>query len=265
MRYDVRPPAVAGLFYPGDADQLRRTVDDFLASVRPDPDPSLPKAVVAPHAGFPYSGPVAASAYAQVARCAGHVRRVVLLGPAHRYAVPGLALPGASALATPLGSVPVDGDGCRLATGVASVFVQPEAHEGEHCLEVQLPFLQVVLEDFAVVPLVVGHPEEEHVVEVLEALWGGPETLVVVSSDLSHYRRYDDARELDQETARAIEALDPDAIGPDQACGRLPLAGLLRLARATGLRARTLDLRNSGDTAGDRRRVVGYGAWAFSA
>jgi AmmeMemoRadiSam system protein B len=265
MRSDIRPPAVAGLFYPGDAAELRRMVEGFLDSVVPDSAAPLPKAVVAPHAGYPYSGPVAASAYAQVARCAAQVRRVVLLGPAHRYPVYGLALPGASALATPLGQVPVDGERCAAAEALDPVFVQPRAHDGEHCLEVQLPFLQVVLGDFAVVPLVVGDPEPEHVVEVLEALWGGPETLVVVSSDLSHYLRYREARELDERTARSVEALDADAIGPDQACGRVPLGGLLRVARAKGLQARTLDLRSSGDTAGDRHRVVGYGAWAFAA
>jgi AmmeMemoRadiSam system protein B len=256
---------VAGLFYPGEREQLRRAVEGYLAAVDPDPDLSLPKAIVVPHAGYPYSGPVAASAYAQVARCAQRVHRVVLLGPAHRYAVYGLALPGACALATPLGRVPLDHDGCRIAEALDLVFVQPKAYKGEHCLEVQLPFLQVVLEDFAVVPLVVGDPGPELVVQVLETLWGGPETLVVVSSDLSHYRRYREARELDECTARSIEALDSDAIGPEQACGRVPLVGLLRVARTKGLRARTLDLRSSGDTAGDRHRVVGYGAWAFSA
>ena len=265
MGIGVRPPAVAGFFYPGGAGQLRRLVEGFLASAPPDVEGSPPKAVIAPHAGYSYSGPVAASAYAQVARCAARVRRVVLLGPAHRRPVHGLALPGASALATPLGSVPVDEEGCRMAEAVDPVFVQPKAHEGEHCLEVHLPFLQVVLKDFAVVPLVVGDPRPEHVAEVLETLWGGQETLIVVSSDLSHYRTYDAARKLDEGTARAIEALDPDAIGPDQACGRVPIVALLQVARARGMRARTLDLRNSGDTAGDRQRVVGYGAWAFSA
>lgn len=265
MGIGVRPPAVAGFFYPADAGQLRRVVEELLASVPPDAGSTGPKAVIAPHAGYAYSGPVAAAAYAQVARCAGTVRRVVLLGPAHRWAVHGLALPGASALATPLGKVPVDDEGCRMAEALDAVFVQPKAHEREHSLEVHLPFLQVVLPSFAAVPLVVGDPRTDHVVGVLEALWGGPETLVVVSSDLSHYRGYDDACVMDERTARAIEALDPGAIGFEQACGRLPVVALLQVARARGLRARRLDLRNSGDTAGDRHRVVGYGAWAFFA
>lgn len=266
MSPGVRAPAVAGYFYPADPGELREVVEKFLASVEAgeeDEEAWSPKAVIAPHAGYAYSGPVAASAYAQVARWARTVERVILLGPAHRYPVHGLALPDASGFATPLGVVPLDEEGVALASTLRPVSTLAEAHEGEHSLEVHLPFLQVVLGDFSVVPMVVGDVRAGDVPEVLGALWGGPETLIVVSSDLSHFERYARAREMDAATAEAIEALDADAIGVDHACGRVPIVGLLRVARERGLRARTLDLRNSGDTAGGRSRVVGYGAWAF--
>ena len=265
MSSEVRVPAVAGRFYPDDPVELRNTVDDLLASAEPDDDgqPLAPKAIIAPHAGYVYSGPIAASAYSHLARSGSSVERVVLLGPSHRLPIHGLALPGASAFATPLGLVPVDEDGARDAHALRPVFVMPMAHDGEHSLEVHLPFLQVVLEDFKIVPLVVGAPEPEHVVEVLSALWGGPETLIVVSTDLSHELRYERARKLDQATARAIEELDAPSIGYHQACGRIPLVALLQVAREKGLRARTLDLRSSGDTFGQRHRVVGYGAWVL--
>jgi AmmeMemoRadiSam system protein B len=266
MDLRVRPPAVAGTFYPADPGALRAMVEGFLeeAGVAGGHEAAdTLKAVIAPHAGYVYSGPVAATAYAHVAEAAGRIRQVVLLGPAHRYVFWGLAAPDADAFATPLGRVPLDHEGIEAACRLRSVSWLPEAHEGEHSLEVHLPFLQVVLEDFTLVPLVVGEAPPDDVAEVLDAVWGGPETLIVVSSDLSHYLGYAAARELDEATARAVEALDPEAIARDQACGRAPVAGLLQVARDRGLRARTLDLRSSGDTAGDERRVVGYGAWAL--
>ena len=267
MKPDVRQPAVAGHFYPDDPAELRRTVEELLESVTPmgeDADAPPPKAIIAPHAGYVYSGPTAAAAYAEVARARTTVERVVLLGPCHALPIHGLALPGGSALATPLGDVPLDEEGVRVAHGLRPVFMLPKAHDGEHSLEVHLPFLQVVLDDFTIVPMVVGDPEPERVAEVLDALWGGPETLVVISSDLSHYQRYPVACELDKATAQAIEALDPASIGYHHACGRVPIIGLLQVARERGLRARRLDLRDSGDTVGSRHRVVGYGAWAFA-
>lgn len=267
MSPETRPPAVAGYFYPADPAELRAMVEELLAHAEAeggDAEAWLPKAVIVPHAGYAYSGPIAASAYVQVARTAGTVERVILMGPAHRYSPDGLALPDASGLATPLGVVPLDDDGAEVARTLRPVCTNPKAHEGEHSLEVHLPFLQVVLGDFEVVPLVVGHVQPGDVPEVLEALWGGPETLIVVSSDLSHFQRYTTAREMDGATARAIEELNPDAIGFEQACGRAPVAGLLRVARKRGLRVRTVDLRNSRDTAGGHSRVVGYGAWVFA-
>ncbi len=263
----VRQPAVAGTFYPGDARELDAAVDGYLAAVEPQgltPEGPAPKALIAPHAGYIYSGPVAASAYARLAPARETVERVVLLGPAHRVLFGGIAASGATAFATPLGPVPVDVEAVQRICALPRVTVVDEAHRLEHSLEVQLPFLQRVLGDFSVVPLVVGDAKADEVAEVLEELWGGPATAIVISSDLSHYHDYQTARRLDAATCRAIEQLRPDDIGHDQACGRLPIVGLLRVARARGLQATTVDLRSSGDTAGPRHEVVGYGAWVFA-
>lgn len=259
---NVRSPAVAGRFYPLDAEELRRTVSELLAVAAPPAGPS-PKAIIAPHAGYSYSGPIAGSAYAQLVPARGIIRRIVLLGPAHRVAFEGLAVPSATAFATPLGLVPVDTESIGKLASLPQVRVFDEAHGLEHSLEVHLPFLQVALEEFQVVPLAVGEASPEDVARVLEALWGGPETRFVISSDLSHFHDSETARRLDRATAKAIEALAPEEVREDQACGRIPITGLLLAARGRGLQARTIDLRNSGDTAGPRDRVVGYGAFAF--
>ena len=256
-----RPPVVAGMFYPGDPAMLARDVDAALAAARPLAGPA-PKALIAPHAGYVYSGPIAASAYAALEPVRGSIRRVVLLGPCHRVAVRGLALPPADAFDTPLGRVPVDGEAVAALAGVPQVVVSGPAHAQEHSLEVQLPFLQRMLREFAVVPLAVGDASADDVADVLDRLWGGPETLILISSDLSHYHRYEAAARIDRATADAIVALDP-ALDHEQACGATPIAGLLTVARRRGLTAQLLDLRNSGDTAGDRSRVVGYAAFAF--
>jgi AmmeMemoRadiSam system protein B/AmmeMemoRadiSam system protein A len=255
------------MFYPADAAELDATVRAMLAEAGGDiraEAPGRPKAIIAPHAGYVYSGPVAASAYACLRPIAGEIRRVVLIGPAHRVRLEGIAVSAAEAFTTPLGPVPVDTAAVAAISTLPQVTRLEPAHADEHCLEVHLPFLQEILGTFSIVPMLVGRASGEEVAEVLERLWGGPETLIVVSSDLSHYLDYDSARRLDAETTRAIEALSPDEIGYEQACGRVPVAGLLELARRRGLVVTTLDLRNSGDTAGDRRRVVGYGAWLFT-
>ena len=259
----VREPAVAGQFYPGDAAGLRAAVAGYLgqAADQAEAEARAPKALIAPHAGYVYSGAVAASAYVRLAAAAKKIRRVVLLGPAHRVAFAGLALPGAEGFATPLGIVPVDGEAVTRIAPLAQVRSLASAHEGEHSLEVHLPFLQMVLGAFSVLPLVVGSASAAQVAEVLEALWGGDETLIVVSTDLSHYHDYQTARAMDAATSEAIEALDERRIGPEDACGRVPVSGLLVAARAHGLSARMVDLRSSGDTAGPRDRVVGYGAY----
>ncbi len=257
----VRPPAVAGLFYPGEPDELRSMVDGFLLEEAAADRPA-PKAVIAPHAGYAYSGSIAGSAFRAVLPAAESIRRVVLLGPAHFVPIRGLALPGHSRFATPLGEVSVAPEGAQASLRLPQVRVIPEAHVREHALEVELPFLQALLGDFDIVPLVAGDADAGEVAEVLERLWGGPETLVVISSDLSHYLPSEKARQVDRETADEILALG-GPLHSRQACGAVPINGLLEAARRRGLVPELLDLRNSADTAGDPSRVVGYGAFAF--
>lgn len=257
----VRPAAVAGMFYPQDPQTLRAMVEGFLAEAVTDEPP--PKALIAPHAGYVYSGPIAASAYARLRNAVTPVRRVVLLGPAHRVGFYGLAASSADYFETPLGRIPLDREAVEEVVGMPHVFYYDQAHAQEHSLEVHLPFLQLTLGEFSLVPLVVGSASREEVAAVLEALWGGPETLIVVSSDLSHYLDYDSAKAADAKTTRAIERLAAEEIRHENACGHIPVTGLLAVAQRRGLRARTLDLRNSGDTAGPREQVVGYGAYAF--
>ena len=259
----VRPPAVAGLFYPEDPAALAVAIERALTVPVPDEEPA-PKALIVPHAGYVYSGPTAGVAYARLRRLRGTVERVVLCGPAHRAWVDGIAVTGADAFATPLGSVPVDEPLRARVLALPGVVRDDHAHAGEHSLEVQLPFLQTTLGRFSLLPLAVGDARPDDVAAVLDAVWGGPETLVVVSSDLSHYLDYETARRRDRRTADAVVAQDPAAIDDDDACGARPVRGLLVAARRRGLVVRLLDLRSSGDTAGDRDRVVGYGAFAVS-
>jgi len=268
----LRHPGVAGLFYPDDAKQLVSQIRDFLDAARPVAAPapeanaipmSRPKALIAPHAGYIYSGPIAGHAYASIAADAERITRVVLLGPAHRLPFQGLASCSAEGFATPLGEIPVDRDAIDAIADLPQVQELDSAFDGEHCLEVQLPFLQVLLTQFSIVPLLVGAASGGEVAQPLERLWGGSETLIVISSDLSHYLDYSSAQTIDRRTSEAICALRPDAIALHQACGRHPIAGLLQAARLHGLSADLLDLRNSGDTAGPRDRVVGYGAYAL--
>lgn len=258
---DIRPTAVAGLFYPDDPDALRQTLGALLDAA--NAQGRAPKAMIVPHAGYIYSGAVAASAYACLRPARTLIRRVVLLGPAHRVAFSGIAGSSARAFATPLGAVPLDAQAWQLIADLPQVQIFEAAHATEHSLEVQLPFLQMVLDNFALLPLVVGTATPAEVDAVLTRLWGGPETLIVISSDLSHYHDYATAQAFDRATSQAIEALRDQDIGYHQACGRIPVNGLLHSARRHGLRARTIDLRNSGDTAGSRDRVVGYGAYLF--
>ena len=259
----LRPAAVAGAFYPADpralASELRQMLDDVEAL---EPRLGFPKAVIAPHAGYIYSGPVAAYAYDALTPARGIVKRVVLLGPVHRVPVRGLALPDAEAFETPLGRVPIDVAACAALAGLPQVVVSAAAHAHEHSLEVQLPFLQRVLGDFTLVPLAVGDASIGEVSAVIERLWGGPETLIVVSTDMSHYHAYRDACRVDAETLARIETFATD-IRHEQACGATPLNGLLGVARARGMTLRRLMACNSGDTAGGRDRVVGYSAFAL--
>lgn len=252
MKDNIRQPAVTGTFYPADPGELLRMVEGFIAEV-PVEDGPQPKAIIAPHAGYIYSGPIAASAYACVRPDC--ISRVVLLGPAHRVYLDGIGASSASAWRTPLGDVPVEAP-----DGIPVVDI---AHAEEHCLEVQLPFLQVILDDFTLIPLVVGQASNEEVGATLESLWGGPETLIVISSDLSHYENYETAGRMDTAASEAIVNLDPDGLGSGSACGRIPIRGLLQVAQQKGMRAELVDLRNSGDTAGSHDQVVGYGAYGF--
>jgi len=260
----VRPAAVAGIFYPAARSALASEVRAHLEGVKAQPGevPAAPKALIVPHAGFIYSGPIAASAYARLGAGRDTIRRVVLFGPTHRVRVRGLALPTGEAFATPLGEVPIDFEAVQQALELPQVTTSDAAHAHEHSLEVQLPFLQSILDDFTVVPFAVGDATVDEVSEVIDLLWGGPETLIVVSSDLSHYHRYAEARSIDRATGEAILAFAA-TLDHEQACGATPINGLLLAARRRGLAVELLDLRNSGDTAGDRNRVVGYASFAF--
>jgi AmmeMemoRadiSam system protein B len=263
--HTIRPPAVAGAFYPGEAQALASSVAGLLRAAQAEltAASSAPKVLVVPHAGYIYSGTMAARAYAQLAAVRATIRRVVLLGPVHRVPVRGLALPGSAAFATPLGEVAIDQDAVAALKALPQVVTSPAAHALEHSLEVQLPFLQSVLADFRLLPLAVGDAEPYEVAEVLDALWGGPETLIVISSDLSHDLPYRAAQNLDGATVARLLALD-GPISHEEACGGTPLNGLLLSARKHHLQPQLLGLCNSGDTAGDKQRVVGYAALAYT-
>ena len=253
----IRETAVAGFFYPGDADELEAEVRRLLAAAEPGEGPA-PKALIVPHAGYEYSGAVAASGYRLLEPAREQITRVVLIGPAHRVGGSTLMAHSANCFATPLGRVYVDPRTKML----PNVVVRDDAHAREHSLEVHLPFLQIVLGEFQVVPLLVGHVPADAVAETLEAVWGGPETVVIVSSDLSHFHEYEKACKIDRVTADAIVGRHAEEVAPHRACGAFGVAGLLTVARRRDLDVSLVDLRNSGDTAGTHDRVVGYGTFA---
>ena len=257
----IRPAAVAGMFYPGDSSELQHMITEMLASA--DSSGETPKVIIAPHAGYIYSGPVAASVYKLLQPVHDRIKRVVLLGPSHRVPLMGIATSSAEYFSTPLGKVRIDQQANDAINPLPQVTQMDLAHAQEHSLEVHIPFLQTVLDDFSLVPLVVGDASAGEVAEVLRQLWGGDETLIVISSDLSHYHDYNSAKRMDQATSDAIVHLRGQDIGYEDACGRNPVCGLLEVAQQKGMRAKTIDLRNSGDTAGPSDRVVGYGAYAF--
>ncbi|NMM44434.1 AmmeMemoRadiSam system protein B [Rhodospirillaceae bacterium KN72] len=265
----IRPAAVAGMFYPGDRQGLAQSVAGFVndAAKRAGIGPNSPivKAVIAPHAGYVYSGACAGEAYARLLPGRDAVTRVVLMGPCHRVALRGLATTAADLWQTPLGSVPIDREALDGLSDLPQVFAHDAAHKQEHSLEVHLPFLQTVFPKMKLVPFAVGQASAEDVAAVLDRLWGGPETRIVISSDLSHFLDYDACNALDAKTADAVERFDYAAIGRDQACGRIPMSGLLKLAPEKHLSIERVGLCNSGDTAGDKGRTVGYGAWVFRA
>lgn len=259
----IRSAAVSGLFYPADPGALAGDIHQLLDAVPTDWHPA-PKAIIAPHAGYAYSGPIAASVYSRLRPTARTITRVVLFGPSHRLSFPGLAVPSADLFETPLGRIPVDRQAIQRLLALPQVSTIDAAHAQEHSLEVHLPFLQCILGSFTLVPVIVGHAGDAEVANAIEEVWEGSETLVVISSDLSHYHDYATARSMDRSTAEAVLRLDPSSLSTGQACGRTPIAGLLLLARRHGLEAELVDLRNSGDTAGSRDRVVGYGSFAFT-
>ncbi|WP_419797358.1 MAG: AmmeMemoRadiSam system protein B [Terasakiella sp.] len=265
----VRAAAVAGTFYPDDPIILRKTIEDFLTTAQAIQEnngtyPEPPKALIVPHAGYVYSGPVAASAYYRLLAQRHTITRVVLLGPCHRVPVGGLALSSATYFETPFGRVKLDQDLREKVEKMPQIFTFDPTHQDEHSLEVHLPFLQAILADFTLLPLVVGQASPTEVADVLDAVWGGPETLIIISTDLSHYLDYNACQSLDNRTVQAIEKFDISHINNNQACGRIPLKGLLEIAKIRHMDIITLDVRNSGDTAGSKDRVVGYGAWMLS-
>ncbi len=271
----ARPAAVAGRFYPADPTELAAMVDRFITDaatwmgddLKPDADQTAHfKAMISPHAGYVFSGPIAGSGYLWLKAAAERIKKVVLIGPAHYKSFEGVATISADAMASPLGDLPVDRPLLDKAMQLPFVAVNDEAHAPEHGLEVHLPFLQRVLgtgDAFTVAPFIFSRTDGQRVGELIEALWGGPETLILVSSDLSHFYNYDDANTLDHAACEAIEQFDPVAIKEEQACGRLAIQGLLHVGPSHNLHVKTLDLRNSGDTAGSKDRVVGYGSWVF--
>ncbi|BBD77149.1 AmmeMemoRadiSam system protein B [Hydrogenophilus thermoluteolus] len=263
QRATTRQPAVSGLFYPSDPTTLAAQIAAFLRRTPPVPRSDVPpKALIVPHAGYVYSGPIAAQAYRLLIPFSDRIRRVVLFGPAHRVPVLGLALPETSAFRTPLGDVPVDVAASAVALQHPDVERSERAHLLEHALEVQLPFLQQILDDFAIVPFVVGWVEPHKVAEVMTQLWGGPETLIVVSSDLSHYHPDAEARALDQRTLQRILAFDP-TLEPDDACGSTAIDALLIAAKQHGLTPELIAYGTSADTEGPLDRVVGYASVAW--
>lgn len=258
----VRPPAVAGLFYPQDARELRRAVEAYIDACPRRDEQRQPKALIVPHAGYPYSGPVAGCAYRLLRDSCAHVRHVVMFGPSHRVPMRGLAVPSVDCFATPLGEVPLDTANRQRLRELGLVGVSDAPHAAEHSLEVQLPFLQVVLDEFDILPVAIGLSPPEQVARALDGAWNGADTLIVVSSDLSHYHTSDEARLLDTGTTHAILERRSD-LPDEQACGARAINGLMQVARRRGLVVELLDQRNSGDTAGDRSRVVGYGSYAL--
>jgi len=257
----IRPAAVAGMFYTREPQRLKAEILHYLNQATPS-DGILPRAIIVPHAGYIYSAPVAACAYSLIASISTKIKQVILLGPSHYVAFRGMATPQADYFATPLGNIRINQPLCQRAESLPFVQADARAHEKEHSLEVQLPFLQCLLDDFELTPLVVGDCPAHQVAELLELLWGGDETLIIISTDLSHYHSYEAASRIDQQTSQAILRLQPENIHYEDACGRNPLNGLLTLAREKQLKIKCLDLRNSGDTAGSQDRVVGYGAYA---
>ena len=265
MRKSIRSAQVAGMFYPANPDELRGQISGFIHE-KPNETTGVPKALIVPHAGTVYSGSIAAVAYRTLLQCRHVIRKVILLGPAHRVYLHGLALPGVEQFQTPLGKINLDTKTIqKLVDNFHQITFSDAAHAEEHSLEVQLPFLQVVLASFRLIPFVVGDATQQEVADVIEHLWGGDECLIIISTDLSHFHNYEEAVKIDKASAELIESFQGDRLGNNSACGRIPLRGLLHLAQQKRMSIKRLDLRNSGDTSGHKDRVVGYGSWGLYA
>ena len=261
----TRQPAVSGTFYPGSPESINEMLDEYLGDAKKQrPDGLRPKALIVPHAGWIYSGPIAASAYTLLEPIADRIDHVVLLGPSHFVPFEGVAIPSHDAFATPLGEIPIDRSAAAKIDDLDVATIWDTPHGREHSLEVQLPFLQKILGDFDLLPIAVGDATAAQVGEVIDRLWGDERTLILISTDLSHYQPYDEACAIDEKTASAIDDLSRTDIGPYEACGCRPVNGMIHAARQHDLSSNRLDLRNSGDTAGPRDQVVGYGAWAIA-
>jgi len=259
----IRQPAVAGTFYPADKEQLKLTLKHYLNEALEGQ--KVPRAIIVPHAGYIYSGAIAATAYARLKQASQSIKRVVLIGPSHRVGFTGLALSSASDFATPLGNITIDIDAVKQLAELPFIDYIDQAHEFEHSLEVHLPFLQTVLQQFSLIPVLAGDASAEQVCQLLEMFWGQQDCLIVISSDLSHFHDYQTAKELDKKTSEIFEKLQYEKLNGHSACGCVPVSGLLALARKNKLQLKTIDLRNSGDTAGsnNRSRVVGYGSYVI--
>ena len=263
MRKSIRSAQVAGMFYPANPDELRGQISGFIHE-KPNETTGVPKALIVPHAGTVYSGSIAAVAYRTLLQYRHVIRKVILLGPAHGVYLHGLALPSVEQFQTPLGKINLDTKTIqKLVEDFHQITFSDEAHTEEHSIEVQLPFLQEVLASFRLIPFVVGDATQQEVAEVIEYLWGGDECLIIISTDLSHFHKYEEAVKIDKTSAELIESFQGDRLGDNSACGRIPMRGLLHLAQQKGMSIKRLDLRNSGDTSGRRDQVVGYGAWGL--
>ncbi len=261
---NIRPPAVAGMFYPENPITLKDMIEHDLVQAMSTSVISAPKVLIVPHAGYIYSGSIAASAFALLEPYRHQIKRVIIIGPSHRVGFNGVAISSADAFDTPLGAIPIDKSAQAKLSEVAGVHIFDEAHVAEHSLEVQLPFLQIMLDKFSIVPIVAGDASPQLISKIIETLWGESETLIVISSDLSHYHQYQTAQQLDKITSQAILALDVNTVDSQHACGCVGIKGLLTFALRHPLKASILDVRNSGDTAGSKDRVVGYGAYLFT-
>ena len=261
---NIRLPAVSGSFYPDNPEILKTMLEGYLQQVPALTADKVPKAMIVPHAGYIYSGEIAASAYARLLPKRSTIKRVILIGPSHRVGFIGLALSHAEAFKTPLGNIPLDTEAINALAKLPFVSYREQAHKHEHSLEVQLPFLQMTLDSFQLIPIVAGDCPAEQIEQVLELFYAQDDTLIVISSDLSHFHDYATAQRLDQETSEKIERLDYQHLDYESACGRVPISGLLALAKKQSLQLETIDLRNSADTAGDKSRVVGYGAYVIN-